>query len=227
MSSTIHPDYWSCGIVVTMGIGLEIGFVEIRVFDCDEGFIGAKRWIDRIPSEIINTRGLHEKAFIQRYCLPSKSAKQLEKIHNFKQEGNETLYQVWERRTNSGSSDDIIDFTSKLDTLGQDMKKLKESVDALQVGCRLCGGTHLDKECLFNDEVKGVHEVKYVTEKENEESSRVLRCQLPLNELNPRTFTLLCTIRRFNMYALADLEDPHETLILGTTHMAQGKDKNG
>ncbi|GJX58909.1 hypothetical protein Tco_0290299 [Tanacetum coccineum] len=29
------------------------------------------------------------------------------------------------------------------------------------VGCRLCGGTHLDKECPLNEEVKGVEEVKY------------------------------------------------------------------
>ncbi|GKF43971.1 hypothetical protein Tco_0130523, partial [Tanacetum coccineum] len=26
---------------VTMGVGLEIGFVEMRLFDCDEGFIGS------------------------------------------------------------------------------------------------------------------------------------------------------------------------------------------
>ncbi|GJU06917.1 hypothetical protein Tco_1123347 [Tanacetum coccineum] len=35
--------------------------------------------------------------FIQRYCPPSKIAKQLEDIRNFKQEGEETLYQAWER----------------------------------------------------------------------------------------------------------------------------------
>ncbi|GKA69104.1 hypothetical protein Tco_0775168 [Tanacetum coccineum] len=28
-------------------------------------------------------------------------------------------------------------------------------------GCGLCGGTHLNKECSFNEEVKGVEEVKY------------------------------------------------------------------
>ncbi|GKF09974.1 hypothetical protein Tco_0044198, partial [Tanacetum coccineum] len=34
---------------------------------------------------------------IQRYCPPSMTAKQLEDIHNFKQEGDEPLYQAWER----------------------------------------------------------------------------------------------------------------------------------
>ncbi|GJS25301.1 hypothetical protein Tco_0453933 [Tanacetum coccineum] len=33
----------------------------------------------------------------KRYCPSSKTAKQLEEICNFKQEGDETLYQAWER----------------------------------------------------------------------------------------------------------------------------------
>ncbi|GJR83740.1 hypothetical protein Tco_0154525 [Tanacetum coccineum] len=40
--------------------------------------------------------GSPQKAFIQRYCPPSMTAKQLEDIHNFKQEGDESLYQAWE-----------------------------------------------------------------------------------------------------------------------------------
>ncbi|GJR69596.1 hypothetical protein Tco_0015661 [Tanacetum coccineum] len=51
------------------------------------------------------------------------------------------------KRTRSGNSDGIIAITSKLDSLGCDMKKLKENVHAIQVGCGLCRGTHLDKEC--------------------------------------------------------------------------------
>ncbi|GJU87191.1 hypothetical protein Tco_1294737 [Tanacetum coccineum] len=38
-----------------------------------------------------------DRAFIQRYCPPFMTAKQLEDIHNFKQEGDESLYQAWER----------------------------------------------------------------------------------------------------------------------------------
>ncbi|GKE46812.1 cysteine-rich receptor-like protein kinase [Tanacetum coccineum] len=44
-----------------------------------------------------NTWDLLKKAFIQRYCPPSKTAKRLEDIHNFKQESDESLYQTWER----------------------------------------------------------------------------------------------------------------------------------
>ncbi|GJU84502.1 hypothetical protein Tco_1292048 [Tanacetum coccineum] len=42
--------------------------------------------------------------------------------------------------SNSGNSDGIAAIVSKLDNLGRDMKKLKENVDALQLGCQLCGG---------------------------------------------------------------------------------------
>ncbi|GKB69504.1 hypothetical protein Tco_0930916 [Tanacetum coccineum] len=40
----------------------------------------------------INTWDLLKKAFIQRYCPPSMTAKQLKDIHNFKQDGDESLY---------------------------------------------------------------------------------------------------------------------------------------
>ncbi|GJV88983.1 BYPASS-related protein [Tanacetum coccineum] len=57
----------------------------------------AKRWVDRLTPGAFNTWDLFKKAFIQRYCPPSKNAKRLEDIHNFKQEIDESLYQAWER----------------------------------------------------------------------------------------------------------------------------------
>ncbi|GJS68391.1 hypothetical protein Tco_0682956 [Tanacetum coccineum] len=56
----------------------------------------AKRWVDRLALGTINTWDLLKKSFIQRYCPPSMTAKQLEDIHNFKQEGDGSLYQAWE-----------------------------------------------------------------------------------------------------------------------------------
>nr|GEX40413.1 hypothetical protein [Tanacetum cinerariifolium] len=56
----------------------------------------AKRWVDRLSSGTVDSWDILKKAFIQRYYLPSKTTKQLEDIHNFNQEGNETLYQAWE-----------------------------------------------------------------------------------------------------------------------------------
>ncbi|GJT88786.1 uncharacterized mitochondrial protein-like protein [Tanacetum coccineum] len=53
----------------------------------------AKRWVDRLAPGTINTWDLLKKAFIQRYCPPSITTKKLEDIHNFKQEGDKSLYQ--------------------------------------------------------------------------------------------------------------------------------------
>ncbi|GJY27284.1 hypothetical protein Tco_0402010, partial [Tanacetum coccineum] len=70
--------------------------VMLRVFPIT--LIGAsKRWVDRLPPGTVDSWDLLKKAFIQRYYPPSKTAKQLEEIRNFKKEGDETLYQAWER----------------------------------------------------------------------------------------------------------------------------------
>ncbi|GJR76910.1 hypothetical protein Tco_0089275 [Tanacetum coccineum] len=75
--------------------------------------------------------------------------------------------QKWHDRTLSRSissnrnTDGLVAFISKLDNLGRDMKKLKENVHAIQVGCQICEGPHLNKECPLNEEVKQVGEVKY------------------------------------------------------------------
>ncbi|GKB75287.1 hypothetical protein Tco_0942182 [Tanacetum coccineum] len=62
---------------------------------------------------------------------------------------------------NNSNTKEIVAIVSKLDNLDRDMKKLKENVHAIQIGCQLCGGAHLDKECPLNKEVKSVEEVKY------------------------------------------------------------------
>ncbi|GKF18175.1 hypothetical protein Tco_0063093 [Tanacetum coccineum] len=61
----------------------------------------------------------------------------------------------------SSSNDGLAALVNKLDRLGRDMKKLKESVHAIQVGCQICEGPHLDKDCPLNEEVKQVEEVRY------------------------------------------------------------------
>ncbi|GKB95471.1 hypothetical protein Tco_0981608, partial [Tanacetum coccineum] len=61
----------------------------------------------------------------------------------------------------SNNSEGIVAIVNKLDSLGRDIKKLKEDVHAIQVGCQTCGGAHLNKECPLNEEVKNIKEVKY------------------------------------------------------------------
>ncbi|GJV31812.1 reverse transcriptase domain-containing protein [Tanacetum coccineum] len=66
------------------------------------------------------------------------------------------------RNIGSSSSKDGLDaLVNKLDNLGRDIKKLKESVHAIQVRCQICEGPHLDKDCPLNEEVKQVEEVRY------------------------------------------------------------------
>ncbi|GJV69553.1 hypothetical protein Tco_1485062 [Tanacetum coccineum] len=209
--------------------GVSHDAVILRVFPIT--LTGAtKRWVDRLPPGTVDSLDLLKKAFIQRYCPPSRTAKQLEEIRNFKQEGDETLYQAWERyndllykcpthdinnhqkvnifyndlgalnlqflnsqglipsmthvqaltaiqtmadhsqkwhdgsssRSIEGSSSEgIATIMKKLENLGRDMKKLKENVYAIQVGCQNCRGAHLDKDCPLKEEVKSVKEAKY------------------------------------------------------------------
>ncbi|GJV14626.1 hypothetical protein Tco_1359949 [Tanacetum coccineum] len=61
----------------------------------------------------------------------------------------------------SNSSDGLAALVNKLDNLGRDMKKLKESVHAIQVGCQICEGPHLDKDCPLNEELKQIEKVRY------------------------------------------------------------------
>ncbi|GJV37381.1 retrovirus-related pol polyprotein from transposon TNT 1-94 [Tanacetum coccineum] len=103
-----------------------------------------KRWVDRLAPGTINTWDLLKKAFIQRYCPPSMTAKQLEDIHNFKQEGDESLYLAWERYN---------DLLYKCPT--HDINSHQK------VGCQICEGPYLDKDCPLNQEVKQVEEVRY------------------------------------------------------------------
>nr|GEX86426.1 hypothetical protein [Tanacetum cinerariifolium] len=104
----------------------------------------------------------------KRHYPLSKTTKQLEEIRNFKQDGDETLYQAWEKWHDSSSSKNIdsssntegvVAIVSELDSLGRDMKKLKENVHTIQVGCQTYGGAHLDKECPLNKEVTSIEEL--------------------------------------------------------------------
>ncbi|GJZ06400.1 hypothetical protein Tco_0540193 [Tanacetum coccineum] len=61
----------------------------------------------------------------------------------------------------SSNSEGIAAIVNKLENLGRDMKKLKENVQAIQVGCQNCERAHLDKDCPLKEEVKSIKEAKY------------------------------------------------------------------
>nr|GEX83860.1 hypothetical protein [Tanacetum cinerariifolium] len=85
----------------------------------------------------------------------------------------------------SSNSEGIIAIVRKLDSLGRDIKKLKENVYVIQVGCQLYGGPHLDIECPLNEETRNrqikngrgsssldiTHEIKQVSKEEKQSVS--------------------------------------------------------
>ncbi|GJS20919.1 zinc knuckle CX2CX4HX4C containing protein [Tanacetum coccineum] len=173
----------------------------------------AKRWVDRLTPGTINIWDLLQKDFTQRYCPPSKTAKQLEDIATSSKREKKHCTKL--EKDSHGPipgmtpAKGMATIASKLDNLGRDMKKLKENVHAIQVGYQLYGGPHLDKECPLNEEVKSIEEVKYgefgrpfpnnirVNEKFRE---------LPPKEEDPGSFILPCSIGRLDFNnALADL----------------------
>ncbi|GJW21578.1 hypothetical protein Tco_0032200 [Tanacetum coccineum] len=133
----------------------------------------AKRWVDRLTLRVVNTWDLLKKAFIQstmnRQLLDSQGPipgmTPTQALTAIQTMADHT--QKWHDRTlsrslsSSSNTDGLAVIISKLDNLGRDMKKLKENVHAIQVGCKICEGPHLDKECPFNEEVKQVEEAKY------------------------------------------------------------------
>ncbi|GKC85745.1 hypothetical protein Tco_1141462 [Tanacetum coccineum] len=181
---------------------------------------------------------------------------------------------------NSNNTEGIAAIVSKLNSLGRDMKKLKENVHAIQrlsmasledlplsamelnIVWALLDTTHaltiahcLEKKAKLeganeqapgkltkefhakttsgvptssvdqckavyaNDEAPidniSINETDEVSDIANNESqvaqeeddvpTKVFPCQLSPKELNPRSFTLSCTIRRLNFYAMTDL----------------------
>nr|GEX31163.1 hypothetical protein [Tanacetum cinerariifolium] len=65
------------------------------------------------------------------------------------------------RSIEGSSSKGIAAIMNKLENLGRDMKKLKENVHAIQVGCQTYEGAHLDKDYPLKEEVKSIKEAKY------------------------------------------------------------------
>ncbi|GJR94591.1 hypothetical protein Tco_0266765 [Tanacetum coccineum] len=111
---------------------------------------------------LFNIPGVSHDAVMLRGLIPNKIPGQaLEAIQTMVDHSQKWHDGSNSRKVNNGSSDGIAAIINKLDSLGRDMKKLKENVHAIQVGCETCGGSHLDKECPLHGEVKTIEEVKY------------------------------------------------------------------
>ncbi|GJU55072.1 hypothetical protein Tco_1228786 [Tanacetum coccineum] len=133
----------------------------------------AKIWVDRLTPGAVNTWDLLKKAFIQstmnRQLLDSHGpipgmtpTQALTAIQTMADNSQKWHDGTSSRNVSSNSNTDrLAAIVSKLDNLGRNIKKLKENVHAIQVGCQIFEGPHLDKECPLNEEVKQVEEVNY------------------------------------------------------------------
>nr|GEX32229.1 hypothetical protein [Tanacetum cinerariifolium] len=70
-------------------------------------------------------------------------------------------------RVSNDSPVRIAVITNKLDSLGKDMKKLKENVHAIQVGCENCRGAHLKKDCPIHEASRKSSPPRYYTRVDN------------------------------------------------------------
>ncbi|GKD49635.1 hypothetical protein Tco_1278611, partial [Tanacetum coccineum] len=137
----------------------------------------AKRWVDRLTLGAVNTWDLLKKAFIQRYYPPSKTAKRLEDIHNFKQEIDESLYQAWERYNDllyKCPTHDINIYQKWHDGTSSRNISSNRNTDGLAI----IVGPHLDKECPLNEEVKQVDEVKTLAAKVETKVAQFEECKM-------------------------------------------------
>nr|GEW49326.1 hypothetical protein [Tanacetum cinerariifolium] len=135
-------------------IGVTHDTIMLRVFSITLTE-AARRWKNMLPAGSINSWDLLEKALIWKYCPPLKTAKKFKEIHNFKQEIDETLYQAWERYN-------YLLFECLQHDLNNQQKKLKESIHAIHVGCKIYEGVHLTQECPLKKEGKVAKQVKYI-----------------------------------------------------------------
>ncbi|GKC42534.1 hypothetical protein Tco_1060256, partial [Tanacetum coccineum] len=104
--------------------------------------------------------GLYPKRPIPR-IRPTEALIAIQTMANHSQKWHDGTTSISRNIGSSSSKDGLDALVNKLDNLGRDMKKLKEIVHAIQVGCQICEGPNLDNDCPLNEEVKQVEEVRY------------------------------------------------------------------
>ncbi|GKC49225.1 hypothetical protein Tco_1071970 [Tanacetum coccineum] len=117
----------------------------------------AKRWVDRLPLGIVDSWDLLKRPLSKGIVHHQELSNNLRKYAT----SSKKETRRYTKLGNGSSSKGIAAIMKKLENLGRDMKKLKENVHAIQVGCQNCGGAHLKKDCPLKEEVKSIEEAKY------------------------------------------------------------------
>ncbi|GJZ49051.1 hypothetical protein Tco_0603241 [Tanacetum coccineum] len=121
----------------------------------------ASRWLRNEPAGSITTWEILKGKFLSKYCPPSRTAKRMEEINNFKQEPNETLSSVERFKELLLRCPQHFLTNMHENNLGREIKKVNERVYDAQVGCELCSGPHYSKDCPLKDEGKTLEEAYY------------------------------------------------------------------
>ncbi|GJS35026.1 hypothetical protein Tco_0533408 [Tanacetum coccineum] len=161
----------------------------------------AKKWVDTLTPGTVDTWDLLRKAFIQRYCPLSKTAKQLEEIRNFKQEGDETLYQAWESTMNR----QLLDAHGPIPgmTPAQALTAIQNMTDHSQ---KWHDGS-CSKNISSNSNFDGIVAIISKLDNLGRDMKKLKENnQLPPKEQDPESFILPCSIGMLDFSnALADL----------------------
>ncbi|XP_071704002.1 uncharacterized protein [Rutidosis leptorrhynchoides] len=134
----------------------------------------AKDWLESLPEGEIDSWTTMEDKFLQRFFPASKVAKLQSEINHFVQKSNETLYDAWTRFAyniisetathsydwhqemdvsrssyvaSTETSDELASVKAQLASVKRQMESMTKEMHAMKVGCELCQGPHLTKDC--------------------------------------------------------------------------------
>ncbi|GKE42940.1 hypothetical protein Tco_1470224 [Tanacetum coccineum] len=139
------------------------------------------RWLRNEPTSLIKTWEDLKTKFLNKYCPPGRTAKKMEEINNFQQEGAiptktaedakkaiqemAEYSQKWHNGTSRGRSTETFDklaaIQAQLNNLGREIKKVNEKIYVAQVRCEQCKGPHYTKDCPQKEEGKTLEEAYY------------------------------------------------------------------
>nr|GFA17620.1 reverse transcriptase domain-containing protein [Tanacetum cinerariifolium] len=140
----------------------------------------ATAWFDRFPRNSINTFEQMAKMFLRKYFAPSMVTKLGNKITNFRQRPDESLFEAWEpQRSESSSSitssfdQEIVALKAEMAEINKNLKKvlqINQQVKAVTPKCETCGGPHAYNDCSAtigqtqNVYAAGAYQGEYETE---------------------------------------------------------------
>ncbi|GJT59625.1 reverse transcriptase domain-containing protein [Tanacetum coccineum] len=173
----------------------------------------AKRWVDKLSLGTVDSWDLLKKplskgcklcggAHLDKECPLNEEVKSVEEV---KPSLEELMSKHLEESTRRRA--EMEEWVKKL----QENAKTATEVPNLSVG--QCKAVYANDGALIDNKSSNeTNEVSFIAnnkaqeaQEEDDVPTKVLPCQLPLKELNPRSFTLPCTIRSLNFYVMADL----------------------